>query len=485
MLSGNGTSSIRKVVFISISLLLFLPFLGQVSGDGCVMVAYEDLSYILEEDQTAFIAYEDGVQMMSISINLQAESGRKAAWILPIPSDPDDIQFAIETASPSLEGEDIQKRADEEFERIRKEEMILYLSSAVPMGRLVAGWMLYINTMDGVSERGTLGGGSYDLGVLVHMTTNLMGISSELISASSGESVYEYMRSKGLDVEGGMIGPLDHYVSNDFSFILTWLEDIEDERVQPGIYVQFPTDRIFYPMLLTSLYGDENVPVNIVIVGAAIPDLNQEIKNDATVRYYQGRLIPPGLSNIDYQSLPGYSPDMSNEEWEELVAPFTSIYRSNFMENLTGDPGEIHGGQEYTGTLTLIEIDSRASNYNADIYFDLGEPDAIKWDREVDERSGEPLILNVKRFTVFVLFSCILGFAIGLVMFGSDREKLSVSLALGVANVFSIWLMLLLAFIFHKKFKVDGEKMIIFVASYLLSFTVLAYIFFKPLYFML
>ena len=484
MRSVAGISNIRKAVFISISFLFLLPFIGQVSGDGCVMVAYEDLSYILEEDQTAFIAYEDGVQMMSISINFQAESGRKAAWILPIPSDPDDIQFAIETASPSLEGEDIQERADEEFERIRKEEMILYLSSAVPMGRVVYGWILLTSLGDDFRGEGYAGQGD-DLGVLVHMTTNLMGISSELISASSGESVYEYMRSKGLDVEDGMIGPLDHYVSNDFSFILTWLEDLEDERVQPGIYVQFPTDRIFYPMLLTSLYGDENVPVNIVIVGAAIPDLNQEIKNDATVRYYQGRLIPPGLSNIDYQSLPGYSPDMSNEEWEELVAPFTSIYRSNFMENLTGDPGEIHGGQEYTGTLTLIEIDSRASNYNADIYFDLGEPDAIKWDREVDERSGEPLILNVKRFTVFVLFSCILGFAIGLVMFGSDREKLSVSLALGVANVFSIWLMLLLAFIFHKKFKVDGEKMIIFVASYLLSFTVLAYIFFKPLYFML
>ena len=484
MRSVAGISNIRKAVFISISFLFLLPFIGQVSGDGCVMVAYEDLSYILEEDQTAFIAYEDGVQMMSISINFQAESGRKAAWILPIPSDPDDIQFAIETASPSLEGEDIQERADEEFERIRKEEMILYLSSAVPMGRVVYGWILLTSLGDDFRGEGYAGQGD-DLGVLVHMTTNLMGISSELISASSGESVYEYMRSKGLDVEDGMIGPLDHYVSNDFSFILTWLEDLEDERVQPGIYVQFPTDRIFYPMLLTSLYCDENVPVNIVIVGAAIPDLNQEIKNDATVRYYQGRLIPPGLSNIDYQSLPGYSPDMSNEEWEELVAPFTSIYRSNFMENLTGDPGEIHGGQEYTGTLTLIEIDSRASNYNADIYFDLGEPDAIKWDREVDERSGEPLILNVKRFTVFVLFSCILGFAIGLVMFGSDREKLSVSLALGVANVFSIWLMLLLAFIFHKKFKVDGEKMIIFVASYLLSFTVLAYIFFKPLYFML
>ncbi|MCK5773209.1 MAG: hypothetical protein KAH57_05425 [Thermoplasmata archaeon] len=485
MLPGKGPSSIRKVVFISISFLFFLPFLGQVNGDGCVMVAYEDLSYILEEDQTAFIAYRDGVQMMSISINFQAESGRKAAWILPIPSDPDNIRMAIETASPSMEGEDIQERADEEFESIRKEEMMLYLSSAVPMGRVAYGFVLLTSMDDATEGKGYGRAGDDDPDVIVHLETNLMGISSELISASSGESVYQYMRSRGLDVEDGMIGPLDHYVSNDFSFILTWLEDLEDERVQPGIYVEFPTDRIFYPMLLTSLYGDEKVPVNIVIVGAAIPDLNQEIKNDATVRYYQGRLVPPSIFNLNVQFLPGYYPEMDYEEWEELVGPFKSIYRSSFMENLTGDTTGIFGGHEYSGTLTLVEIDSEARNYNADIYFDLGEPDAIKWDKTVNDNSEIPLIFNVKRFTIFVMFSCILGFAIGLLMFGSDKEKLSVSLALGVANVFSIWLMLLLAFIFHKKFKVNGEKMVIFVASYLISFTVLAYIFFKPLYFLL
>ncbi len=486
MRSAAGISHIRKAVFISISLLFLLPFMGLAGGDGVVMPVYEDLSYILEEDQTAFIAYEDGIQKMSISINLQGESGRKAAWILPIPSDPDNIQLAIETASPSLEGEDIQERADEEFERIRKEEMILYLSSAVPMGRLVAGWMLSINTLDDTSDKGSLGVGSDDLDVLVHMETNLMGISSELISASSGESVYQYMRSKGLDVEDGMIGPLDHYVSNDFSFILTWLEDLEDERVQPGIYVQFPTDRIFYPMLLTSLYGDEKVPVNIVIIGAAIPDLNREIRDDTTVRYFRGHLIPPSLHNIDYQSDPGYSPGMTDEEWDQLRASLGSIYRSSFMENFTGYSDHYYYDYMYSEyILTLVEIDSVANNYNADIYFDLGEPDEIKWERKVDERMGEPLIFNVKRFTIFVMFSCILGFAIGLLMFGNDKEKLSVSLALGVANVFSIWLMLLMAFILHKKFKIDGEKMIIFVASYLLSFTVLAYIFFKPLYFLL
>ena len=176
---------------------------------------------------------------------------------------------------------------------------------------------------------------------------------------------------------------------------------------------------------------------------------------------------------------------MSFEDWEEMVGPFRSIYRSSFMENLTGYTEGIFGGQIYSGTLILIEIDSEARNYNADIYFDLGEPDVIKWDKTVNDNSEIPLIFNVKRFTVFILFSCILGFAIGLLMFGNDKEKLSVSLALGVANVFSIWLMLLMAFILHKKFKVDGEKMIIFVVSYLISFTVLAYLFFKPLYFML
>ncbi len=481
-----GISQIRKSVFISISLLFLLPFLGQVSGDGCVMTVYEDLSFILEEDQTAFIAYEDGIQKMSISINLQGESGRKAAWILPIPSDPDNIQMAIETASPSLEGEDIQERADEEFDRIRKEEMILYLSSAVPMGRAVAGWMLYINTLSDTSDHLGYEGQGEDLGVLVHMETNLMGIYSELISASSGESVYEYMSSKGLDVEDGMIGPLDHYVSNDFSFILTWLEDLEDERVTPGIYVQFPTERIYYPMLLTSVYGDEKVPVNIVIVGAAIPDLNPEIENDVRVRYFEGHLIPPSLQYRGISSHPGYYPGMSDEELDEFWMSMESIYRSSFIENLTAHSDYYY--YDYMDSnyiLTLVEIDSVASNYNADIYFDLGEPDAIKWDKTVDERSGEPLIFNVKRFTIYILFSCLLGFAIGLLMFGSDKEKLIVSLALGVANVFAIWLMLLMAFILHKKFKIDGEKMIIFVASYLISFTVLAYIFFKPLYFLL
>ncbi len=55
---------------------------------------------------------------------------------------------------------------------------------------------------------------------------------------------------------------------------------------QKGVYVIFPTEKIYFPLIPTSVYGDRVVPASIRVLGHVSPKIYEGIKANTKVKYY-------------------------------------------------------------------------------------------------------------------------------------------------------------------------------------------------------
>lgn len=55
---------------------------------------------------------------------------------------------------------------------------------------------------------------------------------------------------------------------------------------QKGVYVVFPTEKIYFPLIPTSVYGDKVVPASIRVLGHVSPKVYEGIKENTKVKYF-------------------------------------------------------------------------------------------------------------------------------------------------------------------------------------------------------
>lgn len=139
--------------------------------------------------------------------------------------------------------------------------------------------------------------------VTVYETTTKMGVTAELVSAINSDSFYKYLSDKGLNLPDKSSSILQEYVGRKYSFVVSWISDIETFRQQQethgyygersfrnsiGVFVSFPTNKIYFPLKPTSVYEDKHVPVKILVMDYVTPKLYPGIIPAAEVDYYFG-----------------------------------------------------------------------------------------------------------------------------------------------------------------------------------------------------
>jgi len=81
-----------------------------------------------------------------------------------------------------------------------------------------------------------------------------------------------------------------------------------------GLYVSFPTNKIYFPLIPTSVYGSEIVPAIIKVIGLVTPDVYDDIKSytkvtyhelDATYGYVQN--LPEDFMSTDLSDVKNYT----------------------------------------------------------------------------------------------------------------------------------------------------------------------------------
>ncbi|MDI6917542.1 MAG: DUF2330 domain-containing protein [Thermoplasmatales archaeon] len=282
----------KKIIVVLIPLMMiFLSIPQVVTADGGVFGYHYQTIYHPENSQSAIINYKNGVQKMLISVNFTWSESDKTAWILPVPSKPGDTDVDVIDGTPTFSGYDVKEEAKEELKDGLTMSLICYLSPPVLP-------FIYVWTSGFMVAGGA--------GVQVYKHIEKEGITVEVVSATEGEGLYDYLTDKGLNVSEGVIPQLDSYVSKNYTFVISWVSSSNKTMREPGIVIEFPTNKMYYPLILTSIYGSDVIPIDIIVMGHVTPDIYSEIKKYTKMTYWKG-YVSTGVYGGSI-IIPNYSP---------------------------------------------------------------------------------------------------------------------------------------------------------------------------------
>jgi len=331
--------------------------------------------YSAEDSQKAYINYDNGLQKMILSIGLNSENNDGAVWLFPVPAEPNKVVIDVVSDIPYLGGEDISIKAKLGLSNSIK---ALQSSQIYPIPFVLNSTRYSTSkgsdialTADSISNGAAV---AQDVAVYEHIDKK--GIISEIITAKTAKGLYEYLISKNLKVDEGSIPVLENYIGKDYSFVVSWISKptlssqqnssssslcgirnvIEGYRYcddqgdnyynQRGVFVTFPTDDIYFPLLPTSVYGSKSVPATIKIIGHVTPEVFQDIKSYTKTSYYIDsqsdfssslKTFYNGKSeNIKYTKIEIDAPSKSltADLWIDRQAPLKTYYSSFISENI-------------------------------------------------------------------------------------------------------------------------------------------------------
>mgnify|MGYP000350145689 CR=1 FL=1 len=335
--------TLSYLVLVSVLfLLLVIPDL--VSADGMVIKKESDSNsydYLNQTNQQVFIDHENGLERMIISIGTEKKS-KGAVWIFPVPSSQlNQINVDIATSLPELKGENVQKKAR---------------SNSIDIGKILPAttqfypipFTLYSHEKGriyGLPDRHYTGRLKREDTVQKHLKKE--GITTELINAKTGQDLYKYLQDKDLKIKKGSIPVLDNYIDNGFTFVVSWIsEPSESQSKRKGVSITFPTPKIYYPLLPTSVYKDEVIPITIKVLGHKSPEVFKDIKDHTKIKYFidkknktEKELKPfhkGSTKNIKYTKIEIDSPSkfFTEDLWINSNTPLKTYYHSFIAEHI-------------------------------------------------------------------------------------------------------------------------------------------------------
>lgn len=319
----------KKTISVTLIILLFLLLVpSSVNADGFSI--YTDTSFFAlhtEETQVAAINYENGREELFLAVKLRELENNSVVWIIPVPANASDVNINIMEQFPQFYGEDILLRGEDVKEEVLATASILVSMSQIYTSPLLA--ILWSMTM----TFAFMGEGDVE----VHAHVEKEGIVTEVVTAENANALYDYLKTKNITIAAGSIPIIDDYIGKTYSFVVSWVKSIEDERKMPAIYVSFPTDEIYYPLKPTSVYGDTKIPVLIYVAGYAKPKLYAEIEPSTEYRYFKGSTFGT-YTRITI----GQSPTTKGTMISQLSTPPSANFVDDlWIEKLEGPPAPI------------------------------------------------------------------------------------------------------------------------------------------------
>ena len=426
----------KKVFLFVFFLAFFLTtaslFSKSVLADGMMIAPdpyFERWDYSNETEQKAFINYDKGMQKMIISVGFEEENSSGLVWLFPVPADPSKTVIDVVKSFPELDGEEISGKAKTELNKTR-EFLLMTQVYSIPFVRLYGA--IFGTKLSGINNLGDTGMmGAKSLGeeaivdVEVYEHLEKEGIISEVITAKTSGGLYAYLKNKGLKIETDSIPVLDNYIGKDFSFVVSWISTVENDldvynktKNRKGVFVAFPTDDIYFPLLPTSVYGSKIVPATIRVIGHVSPKIFEYIKSYTKVDYYVDdyayffgleNFYDGQKENMKYTKIEIKAPSkfLTDDLWIKKQAPIKT-YFSTFMSRhiVTGGMFLLMLSSVITGILAgmmffkdLRKNPVRLALIGLSNFFTIfGLLAIIGFVRTKDEDSiAEPLLAEIKR----------------------------------------------------------------------------------------
>lgn len=294
----------RKIVLPATCLLLMFGLnllVNTASADGKAFAGDRGSYRAIEQGgQSAFIVHENGMEMMLIAITLVLEGNEEGlVWIFPLPGRPEDIEVDILEIFPDWRGEYPRRELWDSIDIAKN------LALATQIWPCVVGSLFFPMAIRNSS-------GSFR----IERTASKYGISAELVTADTRRGLSQYLAGIGIEIEEEALSAYDYYFDKDFCFVTCRISSFvelkkhfpELERVRrasheqfPTLYIEFPSEHIFYPMRPTSTYGDTYFPVEVRVAGYA-----KDTSPESYVRavYQIQKELPDGMPEKMKSSFP-------------------------------------------------------------------------------------------------------------------------------------------------------------------------------------
>jgi uncharacterized membrane-anchored protein len=151
--------------------------------------------------------------------------------------------------------------------------------------------------------------GTIDRGYEIWQHIDKYGISTEVMTAWDTEKFYHYLEVRGTNLQPEAKRLIEEYISKpNYSFVISWISNPEEYKQanannnyyynqEPiGVFARFPTEKIYYPMRLTSVYNEQHLPVTINLVGFVEPNIFSNISKETKIGYYSSDRLQYGLN---------------------------------------------------------------------------------------------------------------------------------------------------------------------------------------------
>lgn len=490
----------QKIVSIFL-LLIFSASPLLVFADGKLIIPTPEGFDLADQNyQEAFINYQDGMEKLIIDVDIEKKAS-EMVWIIPIPANPEKVEIDVLSDLPRIIGQEVNKRAASIME-----DDDTYFPLLMTQVHLFPFFIVFVS-MGGARELGEAG--EADL-VTLFTHVEKEGIVSEVLTAKSNEALYNYLSGKGIRVEKDVLLGLDTYFEKEYTFVSSWLSSekiIEGDR---GIYIAFPTEKIYYPLIPTSSYGEREIPIAIRVLDHVKPKVYSEIKSYFETEYYgpperfggarrmvdarqiQVALemhydmhgaypnslkgIDPGILNMDL--LLEQSPDFEQayqvkeqgEEYvfktvmskrQEMVFDSTGYYETQEISAPSGRLKDFFGKNEAwkgAGEYTKVIINAPSKNFKKDLWMEPGKPFTVLLASAIVQYP----------WVVTVLLGIILSFLAGGISGFIIYRKFKKYAVLGLLNILTIIALILVLI------KIEKRKRLIFVILFSFLFTTLS-----------
>jgi len=306
------------ILFLIIVEVLLIPSLllpKTALADGVIIRPdpYSDRwDYLGQNRQLALINYRNGLQKMILSINMK-ETNKEAVWIFPVPAEPNKVVIDVVTKLPGLRGKDVKKEAETRLFEINKVLQITQIYPIIFLKNYISPpYPRYDYPI--LPESGAIRGDRLKSDITIYEHLEKEGITTEIITAKTAKALRQYLQNKNLKVEITSIPALNYYIGKEYTFVVSWISKTNNNIITPyyqsttpphqsgqrGVFVTFPTKKIYYPLILTSVYGSEVIPITIRIIGFVSPKVFKDIKDYTKISYFIDEYyrVEPELKNF-------------------------------------------------------------------------------------------------------------------------------------------------------------------------------------------
>jgi hypothetical protein len=231
--------------------LALLVLVSIALADGKAFVGDRSSLFVARDtSQTAFISCRDGVERLIVSLDLPMGATDKAVWVVPVNAPADRATLELVDELPRFIGYDPR-------EKLR--DSVRALATGL---RVTQIWPLLADTclLPSLGRSGLMTSGRVDR----------FGLRSELVTATSVETLRTYVAENGLTLTDEQLASFGPYLDEQHCLAITFVTDAtEIAKHQRGLAVSlsFPSGRPWYPMRATSGYGEEAIAVQLYVDG--------------------------------------------------------------------------------------------------------------------------------------------------------------------------------------------------------------------------